>query len=219
MISRADAVSILASEQGIDLFEYLESEEVERIRAIVTKSSAVIVDRTDHSKPFSKRKKKQPSRKTAEYIQTDGLHGYIKKLAIAVNKAAASRSFVCVEVLSRKILENLVIDILLKSKGPSTIWKDSSANIKHNLSTLLNTFWDLVDTEFKPYLHNYDKAALSKLQSISWKIKNLGDAGSHTVRLDTSEDSIMKRQRKLQDLVDFLVRLLDLLPNDAKRKT
>jgi hypothetical protein len=152
----------------------------------------------------------------SEYLRVVGLTGYILNLVLEINNAITKELYLYVEILSRKLLENLVINILLKSLGPTAVWENSDSNVRQNLSKLLKTFWSFVDNDFKKYCVTFSREDLKTLQDVSWAIKKLGDSGVHTVKLEASKESVMARQNDLQNLVDFLIGLERIVPNENK---
>lgn len=153
-----------------------------------------------------------------EYLRTKNLDGYILKLVHEINKAYDAGLFISVEVLSRKLIENLVIDLLLKNPGPSSVWRDSKANIKNNLTTLLRSFWELIDDEFKKYCANYSTSKIEEMRNTSWEIKKLGDEKIHTVSVTSTQDDLLERQTRFQDLIDFMLKIYKGIPHEHKKE-
>ena len=149
-----------------------------------------------------------------EYLRTQGYAQPILGLIEKANEAYQSKHYVCLDLLSRKLLETLLIQLLLKNPGPAAIWIDSSSNYRKTLHTMLQSFWDYMETRYKPFAAQYDESTLSDFRNEMWDVKKLGDQKAHTLLSSATKDSADTRREIFQRVVDFLIDLREKIPED-----
>ena len=154
-----------------------------------------------------------------DYIKIEGMRQPFLEIANQINRAFKEEFFVCTDILCRKLLESLIIDLLMKNPGPDVIWEDASSNVRHTLHHMLVEFWNLIDTSFKPFIPQYPKRAISELKDTSWEIKKLGDYRAHAVFKKSNKDNVLERRDSTQMLVDFILDLKHKIPENIKLPT
>ncbi len=150
-----------------------------------------------------------------EYLRTKGYIQPILGLIEKVNEAYHSEHYVCLDLLFRKLLETLLIQLLLKNPGPTAIWVDSSCNNRKTLHTILRTFWEYMETSYKPFAAQYDESILSDIRNGMWDIKKLGDQKAHTLLSSATKDRTDARREIFQLVLDFLIDIREKIPEDV----
>lgn len=130
---------------------------------------------------------------------------FYEELASLINKCYLLGIYESVQIFSRKLLENLLVDILRKKFNMKNI--DLFFNINsgrfHGFSTLLDNFKDNLD-EFKPYSGALNHDFLEKIR----KFKLSGDSSAHTLELNVKEENLDKNG-DLEYIVRHLVSIYE----------
>ena len=148
----------------------------------------------------------------AEYLRVTGYQQPILGIIEKINETYTSGSYVCLDLLTRKLLETLLIQVLLRNPGPTAVWVDSSSDHRKTLDTMIRTFWEYMDTAYKPFAAQYDKESLTTIRNIMWELKKIGDQQAHSLLSCASQTSAETRRNDVQMMVDFLWDLRDKIP-------
>jgi len=193
-----NAVAFLyAQEKNVNVLKFLDAEDKACIHAIEKKPVEKIQVKTG---------KKNDTKKIVKLINFDSSDPFIKGHVEEVNKAYTYGCYTSAVILSRKIVENLIIDIFTKYFPPSTkenkeLYFDTSKKRNKDFGEILeNLHTKRVDFDTKKEIVErlYDKAKSLK-----------GNANSKT----HSWFHLVKRQKEVDDLeiqtvIDLIQRLL-----------
>lgn len=108
-------------------------------------------------------------------------------------------------ILIRKLLENLIIDILRKKYGTCDLqlYYDSSRGRFHDFSVLLKNL-DSKKEEFHYITPNLDKSSIQRIN----KYRKAGNSGAHSIDVNLTIDQISKDKVDINYSVQFLLRIL-----------
>jgi len=125
-------------------------------------------------------------------------------LAESINKSFAYGIHSAVDIMARKILENLLVDILRKKFAMREVelFFDKDHGRFHGFNVLLKNFRDRLN-EFKPVIPTLDLKFIDKLNSF----REEGNSAAHTLELEISEAELEAKKDELQFVVKTLVRL------------
>lgn len=150
----------------------------------------------------------------SNYLEPEGYKNPIRGLIQLINDAYQSNHFICLALLLRKLLETMLIHILLKNPGPTAVWDDSSSNDRKTLHRMLKSFWEFVNSIYKPYIVQYDSSILNSIRDTTWNIKKMGDQNAHTLIFHTSKNSVDLRQDAVQKMILFLDNIASEIPRN-----
>ncbi len=152
------------------------------------------------------------SKRKEVYLQEKGVRSPFVNIIKQINSAYNSKMYVCVDLLTRKLLETVIIDILLKNPGPVAVWINPQKNHRQTLHYMLTRFWSFMKTSYKEFIPQYPNEFIKELQDISWDIKKIGDIQAHALVSSAVRQSIENRRDKLQSLIDFLLDFREKIP-------
>ncbi|MHA1864242.1 MAG: hypothetical protein ACTSWA_10780 [Candidatus Thorarchaeota archaeon] len=156
------------------------------------------------------------STETTPYLRLEGMRPPFFNIIEQINAAYRSQMYVCVNLLTRKLLETMIIDILLKNPGPVDVWIDIKKNHRQTLHYMLTRFWGFMKTSYKEFIPQYPKEILKEHRDTSWNIKKIGDLQAHTFVSSATQQLIDDRRERLQNLIDFIVDLREKIPESIK---
>lgn len=132
---------------------------------------------------------------------------FYKRLIDEINRLYINRLPMSLSILIRKLLENLIIDILRKKYGTPglALYYDTSRRRFHDFSLLLKNL-DLKKEDFLYITQNLDKSLIQKINLY----RETGNSGAHSIDVNLTIDQISKDKDKdnINYLVQFLVRTL-----------
>lgn len=153
---------------------------------------------------------------TDGYLRTTNLRPPFLGLVTQINKAYEAKMYLCMDLLTRKLVESLVIDVLLKNPGIAAVWVDSKKNIRRSLHYMLTRLWDLMNTAYKQFIPQYGNHRLRDLRNTSWDAKKTGDIQAHTLLTKATKETVDGRREGIQDLMDFMLDLREKIPENVE---
>ena len=125
-------------------------------------------------------------------------------LVESINKSFAYGIHSAVDILARKLLENLLIDILRKrfTMEKTSLFFDEEHGRFHGFNVLLKNFRENLN-EFKPVMPTLDRKFVDRLNGF----REAGNSAAHTLELEVKEAELEARKDELQFVVRTLVRL------------
>jgi len=129
---------------------------------------------------------------------------FYKRLIDEINLLYANRLPMPLSILIRKLLENLIIDILRKKYGTEglSLYYDTSRGRFQDFSVLLRNL-DSKKEEFHYVTPNLD----SSIRKIN-QFRETGNSGAHSIDVNLTINQISKDKDDINYLVQFLLRIL-----------
>ncbi len=129
---------------------------------------------------------------------------FYKRLVQEVNRLYKEQLPFALSVLIRKLLENLVIDILRKKFGTAelSLYYDTSRRRFHDFAVLIKNI-DSKKAEFYHVTPNLDKA----IKDIE-DYREMGNSGAHSLDANLTIDTFSKDKQRINYLVQLLLRVL-----------
>jgi hypothetical protein len=123
-----------------------------------------------------------------------------------LNRAYVAGLYSVVQILARKILENLLIDLLRKKYGMSNviIWFDPKRGRFLEFSALVETLEARL-ADFKPFSNSIDVSFVKKMN----QFRETGNASAHSIEVLTKKEDVDKVKADLLQLVQVAARALD----------
>ena len=130
---------------------------------------------------------------------------FYKRLVDEINCLYINQLPMSLSILIRKLLENLIIDILRKKYGTRDLqlYYDSSRGRFHDFSVLLKNL-DSKKEEFHYITSNLDKSSIQRIN----KYREAGNSGAHSIDVNLTIDQISKDKDDINYSVQFLLRIL-----------
>ena len=131
-------------------------------------------------------------------------HDFYRELIDLINKCYDYEIFSGVMVFSRKLLENLIIDILKNYHG-SDIDKYyiQTQGRFHDFRTVLNNFEEIID-DLKPIEPSLDKKIIKEIG----QYKDTANRKTHSLVVKVSENEIESHRSNLNHLVKLLIKII-----------
>jgi len=125
-------------------------------------------------------------------------------LVDSINRSYAFGVYLAVRILVRKLLENLLVDILRKKFGTKNLdlFYDKAHGKFHNFNVLLKNFEEKLN-EFKIIIPSLAKDFVAKLDHY----RERGNSAAHTLEIELKGDNLEKEKEELEFLIKTLVRL------------
>jgi hypothetical protein len=136
---------------------------------------------------------------------TDIPDDFYRKLIDEINHLYKHGLALSLSVLIRKLLENLLIDILRKRYGTSelALYYDTSKRRFFDFSILLKNF-ESRQTDFQHITTNLDNRIIGEINSY----RETGNSGAHSIDANVKIEFFKDKRNDLNYLVQFLFRLL-----------
>lgn len=133
---------------------------------------------------------------------------FYKDLTDFINKCYMYGLYPAVVVFSRKLLENLLADLLRKKYGKHDVelFFDTSHNRFHIFNVLLKNFKDNMN-DFKTIIPHLDHNFIDKIHMF----RESGNSAAHTLEIRLSKDEIDNNRDELEFIVKTLIRLYNNL--------
>lgn len=130
---------------------------------------------------------------------------FYKRLVDEINRIYTNRLPMSLSILIRKLLENLIIDILRKkySTQVMSLYYDTSRGRFHDFSVLLKNL-DSRKGEFQYITQNLDKSLIQKIN----QYRETGNSGAHSIDVNLTINQIAKDKDNINYLVQLLLRTL-----------
>jgi hypothetical protein len=130
------AAHLLAKDSGSSLLQKLDQDDRDSLKGIQRENT------TTSASKVSQPSRKRTSRRQATLIRFDSTDYFIREHISELNRAFAARCFTCVYVLYRKVIENLLIDIL-KARFPKErdLVFDKGRGRYHDFSVVLDNLF------------------------------------------------------------------------------
>ena len=127
------------------------------------------------------------------------------RLVEEINRIYVARIPMALWILIRKLLENLIIDILRKkySTGNLSLYYDVSRGRFHDFSVLLVNLEGKKE-DFRYITPNLDKSLIQKIN----KYRETGNSGAHSIDVNLSIDEIAKDKDNINYITQLLLRIL-----------
>lgn len=163
-------------------------------------------------KPFLKEGKAEPTfslprLREKRYINFKELpDDFYYTLVETINRSFAIGIYPAVSVFSRKLLENLLVDILRKKFTGTNVemYFDVNHRRHHSFNVLLKNFEENLD-QFHPSMPSLDHEFINKLN----KFREVGNSAAHTLELDVRREDLKGQKDDLEFLTKCLVRLFN----------
>jgi len=142
-----------------------------------------------------------------KYIDIKVLPGdFYIELQEQINKSFAYGIFPAVQILSRKFLESLLVDILRKKYGDQRIelFYDPSRRRFHSFERLLNNLQDRID-DFKAISPEFNTEFLKKINGF----REQGNSSAHTIELKIDKSDLEKDGKDLEFILKLLIRVFE----------
>ncbi|WP_287586593.1 hypothetical protein [Candidatus Borrarchaeum sp.] len=125
-----------------------------------------------------------------------------------INKCYMYELYPAVVVFSRKLLENLLVDVLRKKYGRHDVelFFDINHNRFHIFNILLKNFKDHIN-DFKPIIPHLDHNFIDKINIF----RESGNSAAHTLEVHLSKGEIDNNKDELEFVVKTLIRLYNNL--------
>lgn len=133
---------------------------------------------------------------------------FYDKLIDEINRAYAYQMPMALSILIRKLLENLVIDILRKKYGTSnlTLYYDPSRRRFNDFSVLLQNL-DARKSDFHYISSSLNKSLISDLN----QYRDTGNSGAHTIDANLTVEQFAADKSKINYLVRLLLKIFQRL--------
>jgi hypothetical protein len=130
---------------------------------------------------------------------------FYKRLVEEINRLYVNGLPMSLSILIRKLLENLIIDILRKRYGTAdlSLYYDTSRRRFHDFSFLLKNL-DSKKEDFRYISAELDSALIRKIN----RYRETGNSGAHSIDVSLTIDQISKDKDEINYLVHFLLRIL-----------
>jgi len=129
---------------------------------------------------------------------------FYRDLIDLINKCYIYEIYPGVSIFSRKLLENLLIDILRKKYGMKNVelFFDTKHRRHHSFNVLLKNFVEGLD-DFKIIIPSLDYSFINKIN----KFRETGNSAAHTLEINIKKEEIDKDKKDLEFVVKTLIRL------------
>jgi hypothetical protein len=133
---------------------------------------------------------------------------FYRRLIDEINCLYRNQMPMSLSILIRKLLENLIIDILRKKYGTQelSLYYDKSRRRFHDFSLLLTNL-DSKKEDFLYITPNLDKSLLGKIN----QYRETGNSGAHSIDINLTMDRISKEKNDINYSVQLLLRILQQL--------
>lgn len=142
-----------------------------------------------------------------KYIDVKVLPGdFYFELQEQINKAFIYGILPAVQILSRKFLENLLVDILRKKYGMqrNELFYDTARRRFHGFEHLLKNLDERID-DFDGISPAFDSKFLSDVN----KFREQGNSSAHTIELNLEKDDMEKDGKNFEFIVKVLVKVFE----------
>ncbi len=121
-----------------------------------------------------------------------------------INKCYSFGIYLCVSILSRKLLENIIIDILRKKYGMTEVdvFYDANNGRFHMFNTLIKNFSERLN-DFKATMPSLDHEIITDLN----RFREAGNSAAHTLEISVDKIILDRDKNKFEYLVKTLIRL------------
>lgn len=146
---------------------------------------------------------------TEEFIEATWTpDDFYRKLIDEINLLYTCRLPMSLVVMIRKLLENMIIDILRKKYGTQklSLYYDASQKRFHDFSILLKQL-DAHKTDFHHISPNLNKTLIKKID----KYRVTGNVGAHSIDADLSIDQVYSNKDQVNYIFGILIRILQNL--------
>lgn len=137
-----------------------------------------------------------------EIIPQDFVEGqFFADLVGEINACYRIKAFSGARVLSRKLLENLLIDIIRGEYGVKklNLYYDADDNRFHSFSTLVKNFSNNIE-DFKPYSGAVEQKLVDQIQ----EIRESGNTDAHSLEIEWTDNEIQEFQDRTRKLAKVL---------------
>ncbi|PWR72548.1 hypothetical protein DK846_06150 [Methanospirillum lacunae] len=150
-----------------------------------------------------------PLSQSNKYIKISPLpNPFYEELVENICKTYNCGIYIATEILSRKLIENLVIDVLRKKYGTTRLdLYYITANRRFQpFSTLVNNF-EINISDFHYIIPSLDRDFINKIN----KFRDSGNSAAHNLEFQGVKDKLDKNNLDLESVVKTLLRLLSSL--------
>lgn len=146
----------------------------------------------------------QPITSLSPYIQLTNIPDdfYIDLLS-QINTAYSANLFVCVRILVRKMMENLLIDILRKKYGMTGVdtFFNTAGGRFHGFERLLKNTSERIG-DFQPICQEFDKDFIRKMD----KYRHKGNSSAHSIELNIVKTNADNDKDEIEFIFKILIR-------------
>jgi len=136
---------------------------------------------------------------------------FYRDLIDLINKCYSYRIYPAVSVFSRKLLENLLIDILRKKYGEqrSELFLNKTRKRFCSFNILLKNFSGNLD-DFKSIIPDLDEEFIKNMDTF----REAGNSSAHSLELNVKKEELDEKQKDLEHIVKILIRIYNnITPN------
>ncbi len=147
-----------------------------------------------------------------KYINLDTFpDDFYRDLQNEINKAYNYKLYSVIPVLTRKFIENLIIDIFRKKYGTTNIelYFDTFQRKCHNFSNLVTTLSSKL-SDFNHIEKNFNNDMIKEIE----KFRETGNANAHSITVKFTDIEVKKiedNSSNLEHILKLLIRVLNLL--------
>ncbi len=148
------------------------------------------------------------------FIKNDSLtNNFYNMLIEEINLCYHRKAFTAVSILSRKLIENLLIELLKTKFGNQDetslgVYYDTENGRHNKYSILLENFWSNFNEHFRSCCNIGNRSILSNLKNKMKELKNTQDATAHSVEVRKTKSTIDIEKEKIVDVFNFLCYIL-----------
>jgi len=139
------------------------------------------------------------------YLQiTDVPDPFYRDLIELINKCYVYEIYPAVLIFSRKLLENLLVDILRKKYGMQNVelFFDTNRRRFRSFNELLKNFKDRLE-EFRVIIPNLDNKFIEKIN----EFREVGNSSAHSLECTIPKEWLDEKREELEYVVKVLIRL------------
>lgn len=127
---------------------------------------------------------------------------YYDYLILEINYCYAYGLYRSTMILTRVLIENLLIDILRLGFGMGhvNLFYDRSKGRHHSFSTLLENIRINI-VKFKPLIQSFDENFLNKIDKLRVHV----NANAHTLEMDTEKEKLIRNKENIRNVCKLLI--------------
>lgn len=137
------------------------------------------------------------------YINIESAPDFYRELVSQINKAYYCGLYVVVPILARKLLENLLIDVLRRRFGmkDADLFYDKRRRRFHDFGQLLVSLEGCL-AELHPVSSSFNRALVRRLDAF----RETGNSRAHSIEVQTSQNDVDEARGELENLTRLLLR-------------
>lgn len=130
---------------------------------------------------------------------------FYRDLRDLINRSYSLGLYLAVQIFSRKMLENLIVDVLRRNYSSDiNLFYIPKQGRFHGFKTLLENFQEKLN-DFKTIVPSLDKTFIKKIDAF----RVSGNSSAHTLELTVNKKDLNDKKDDLNSIVKTLIRILD----------